>query len=158
MSLWECQIPQNWNYSYELPGGCWELNSGLLEEQSVLLYPDLSLQPYLAYNFREYSLGRVSGRNVAVTAGCRLWWQETVRREGEMDATILLSFFLVFHPGPWNSLPHSAWFFPPQVNLPRTSFMYRAKGGSPKWLQNLSGWRWNPRHRELRFEKLPNFM
>ena len=31
--------------SCELPCGCWELNPGLLEEQSVLLTPEPSLQP-----------------------------------------------------------------------------------------------------------------
>ena len=29
----------------DLPGGCWELNSGPLEEQSGLLTPEPSLQP-----------------------------------------------------------------------------------------------------------------
>jgi hypothetical protein len=31
----------------EPPCGCWDLNSGPLEEQSVLLTTDPSLQPYL---------------------------------------------------------------------------------------------------------------
>jgi hypothetical protein len=31
------------------PGGCWELNSGPLEEQSVLLTAEPSLQPFLVY-------------------------------------------------------------------------------------------------------------
>ena len=31
--------------SCELPRGCWELNLGPLEEQSVLLTPEPSLQP-----------------------------------------------------------------------------------------------------------------
>jgi hypothetical protein len=30
---------------YELPCGCWELNSGPLEEQTVLLTSEFSLQP-----------------------------------------------------------------------------------------------------------------
>lgn len=34
-----------WNWSCELPGRFWETNSGPLEEQSVLLTPELSLQP-----------------------------------------------------------------------------------------------------------------
>ena len=36
-----------WNWSYrqcELPYGCWELNPGPLEEQSVLLTPEPFLQ------------------------------------------------------------------------------------------------------------------
>ena len=33
------------NYGYEPPRGCWELNSGPLEEQSVLLTSEPSLQP-----------------------------------------------------------------------------------------------------------------
>ncbi|CAO2577873.1 hypothetical protein LEMLEM_LOCUS287, partial [Lemmus lemmus] len=35
----------------EPPCGCWELNSGPLEEQSVLLTAELSLQPYKKYLF-----------------------------------------------------------------------------------------------------------
>jgi hypothetical protein len=32
-------------HDYELPYGCWELNSGLLEEQPVLFTSEPSLQP-----------------------------------------------------------------------------------------------------------------
>jgi hypothetical protein len=40
------------HYSWEPPCGCWELNSGLLEEHLVLLMTEPSLQPY----FFKYSL------------------------------------------------------------------------------------------------------
>lgn len=58
-----------------------------------------------------------------------------VRMQGEIDAAIMLPFFVVSHPvlHPWNSaLPHSAWAFPPQANLPRASFTYIAIGVSLK--------------------------
>jgi len=43
------QIPWNWTLSWE-PYGCWELNSGPLEEQPVLLTTEPSLQ--LSHGFR----------------------------------------------------------------------------------------------------------
>lgn len=41
----EMSNPWNWSYSCELPCECWELNLGVLEEQTVLLTAELSLQP-----------------------------------------------------------------------------------------------------------------
>ena len=39
----------------EPPCGCWKLNSGPLEEQSVLLTAELSLQPLLSvFNIRKH--------------------------------------------------------------------------------------------------------
>jgi hypothetical protein len=40
--------------SFELPCGCWELNTHLLEEQSVLLTADPSLQPQVCGIFQIY--------------------------------------------------------------------------------------------------------
>lgn len=42
----EALIPQNWNYDCEPFCGCWEPNSGPLQEQSVLLTAEPSLQPW----------------------------------------------------------------------------------------------------------------
>jgi len=43
-------------YSVEPPCGCWELNSGPLEEQSVLLTTEPSLQPYFIVLRKHHSL------------------------------------------------------------------------------------------------------
>ena len=39
---------------YEPPCGCWELNSGPLEEQSMLLPTEPSLQPAIPYPWEMY--------------------------------------------------------------------------------------------------------
>jgi len=43
-SMWDCQILEL-QTAVKIPGECWELNSGSLEEHSVLLNAELSLQP-----------------------------------------------------------------------------------------------------------------
>lgn len=40
-----CQVSWNWSCSCEPPYGCWESNPGPLEEQSMLLTAEPSLQP-----------------------------------------------------------------------------------------------------------------
>ena len=42
MSLWGCPIL--WNWSVELPCGCWELNPGSLEKQPLFFTTETSLQ------------------------------------------------------------------------------------------------------------------
>ena len=42
--LCEGIVPWNWNCSYELLCGCWELNPGSLKEQPVLLIAESSVQ------------------------------------------------------------------------------------------------------------------
>ena len=54
MSVCQKRTPDLITDGYEPPCGCWELNSGPLEEQSVLLTTEPSLQPlcitfYLIY-------------------------------------------------------------------------------------------------------------
>jgi hypothetical protein len=44
-------------YSCELPCGCWEMNLGLLEEQSMLLNTEPSLQPRFLFFFFVFVLG-----------------------------------------------------------------------------------------------------
>ena len=41
----------------EPPCGCWELNSGPLEEQSVLLTTEPSLQPYGNHSYSNHQSG-----------------------------------------------------------------------------------------------------
>jgi hypothetical protein len=38
----------------ELPSGCWDLNSGPMEEQSVLLTTEPSLQPVIFFKLNKY--------------------------------------------------------------------------------------------------------
>ena len=57
-----CEVAGSWSYRQcELPYGCWELNPGPLEEQSVLLITEPSLQPQISKS-EDSPVYRVSSR------------------------------------------------------------------------------------------------
>jgi hypothetical protein len=57
-----CQIPWDSNYRRcELPCGCWELNSGLIEEQQMLLTFPVSLFYFILFFIFGFSRQSFSG-------------------------------------------------------------------------------------------------
>ena len=63
----------------EPPCGCWELNSGPLEEQSVLLTAEPSLQPFYSV-FKDVSLWRDTFKQTQASS-----LVQCIKKEGKED-------------------------------------------------------------------------
>ena len=82
--------------SYDLPCGCWELNSSPLEKQPVLLTTEPSLQPWILYMNISITLCFVSifpRRQIRVEFLVPLYLtSEEIAKLLSKDCTILLSY------------------------------------------------------------------